>query len=162
MSLVTFSYSYKEKNYSKSFNLTVNSALPLFEVDTTFGVSGEITVPRPFLNTFLNFEFDGSGNIFFSTSTYNLADTKIDRAFLSRYSVSSGGLDLTFNGSGSRELDMGGSYDWAGQILVEDDGKFTEVLISEDAAAEWKINLIRFNADGTPDASFGTIGRAHV
>lgn len=68
-----------------------------------------------------------------------------------------GTADVTFGaGSGAALLDLGGQ-DIAEDVLVQQDGKL--VLVgSSTVAGNTNIAIVRFNADGTPDSTFGAAG----
>lgn len=70
-----------------------------------------------------------------------------------------GDLDLTFSGDGKVLTDVSARGDFAGAIAIQGDGK---IVVAGGAAWETrdpKITLVRYNADGTLDTSFGGDGK---
>ena len=68
---------------------------------------------------------------------------------LVRYN-SNGSLDTTFDGDGKVINDVGGGYDGASGVVVQTDGKI--VVCGSGYLADTAI--VRYNPDGSPDASF--------
>jgi uncharacterized delta-60 repeat protein len=71
-----------------------------------------------------------------------------------------GDLDATFGEGGIVRFDADGDSDYATSIFTQSDGKLlvgrTNDLETDD------FSVLRFNADGTPDASFGADGRTSL
>lgn len=72
-----------------------------------------------------------------------------------------GTLDSTFGTGGKATTDLGSTGDFPGTVAIQPDGKivvagqtYTDVERSYDFAA------VRYNADGTPDSTFGIDGKA--
>ncbi len=78
-----------------------------------------------------------------------------------RYTAT-GALDTTFNGTGSRQIDFFGREDEAQFVLVQPDQKVVVVGKSFDPARGTPVTIVRLNADGSFDNSFGTNGIATV
>ena len=72
--------------------------------------------------------------------------------------AASGDLDPTFGGDGSATapLDTGAT---PSKVVIQSDGK---VLVLSGGYAQAFDVVTRFNADGTPDATFGANGQAHL
>jgi uncharacterized delta-60 repeat protein len=64
-----------------------------------------------------------------------------------------GDLDTSFNGTGKVFTNLGVSTNWSDDIKVLADNKFLLV-----GSVNPGILLVRYNSDGTPDASFGSSG----
>ncbi len=87
----------------------------------------------------------------FSTSA-SLQDFSI-----ARYNVD-GSLDTTFNGTGYNIVNMAGPQDVGYRVVVQSDGKYI-VAGQADSASTDDFALVRFNANGTLDTTFGTGGK---
>ncbi|MFD9306259.1 calcium-binding protein [Streptomyces sp. NPDC060048] len=74
---------------------------------------------------------------------------------LARY-LPNGSLDTTFSGDGMVTADFGGT-EFGNAVAVQPDGR---ILVAGSGGAGFA--LLRYNADGSPDAGFGTGGRASV
>ena len=75
---------------------------------------------------------------------------------VARYN-SNGTLDPTFNGSGTVLTSFHPASDSATGVAVQTDGKI--VLVGNSTDGTPHMALARFNANGTPDSSFGTGGK---
>ncbi|MEU6162649.1 calcium-binding protein [Streptomyces tanashiensis] len=74
---------------------------------------------------------------------------------VARYNTN-GTLDTTFSGDGMVTADFGGT-EFGNAVAVQPDGK---ILAAGAGGAGYA--LLRYNANGTPDAGFGTAGRTSV
>jgi len=79
-------------------------------------------------------------------------DTKIAVA---RYEAD-GSLDLSFGGDGKVTTDFTGTYDAAYAVAVQADGR---IVVAGTARAYQTFALVRYDSDGTRDATFGNAGR---
>jgi uncharacterized delta-60 repeat protein len=70
-----------------------------------------------------------------------------------------GSLDTTFGGGGTATVDFGSLADLLGGAVLQPDGKI--VLAGYTQATE-DVAVARLNANGSPDATFGTGGKATV
>lgn len=70
-----------------------------------------------------------------------------------------GSLDTTFGSGGTATVDFGSLADLLGGAVLQPDGKI--VLAGYTQASE-DVAVARLNADGSPDATFGTGGKATV
>src|SRR5262245_60086305 len=68
-----------------------------------------------------------------------------------------GDLDFTFGQHGRAFIDLPGDFDGAATVIQQPDGKL--VVGRENEAANDDFSVLRFNVDGTLDASFGHEGR---
>src|SRR5262249_44457908 len=70
----------------------------------------------------------------------------------------SGDLDVTF-GAGGKVLTDVGAVDWASDVAVQGDGKIVAVGQADgDGVNTGKFALVRYDRNGSPDATFGTAG----
>ena len=71
----------------------------------------------------------------------------------------SGALDTTFDTDGKATADFASFDDRANAVAVQDDGKIVVAGYSYQASSDSDFALVRYNADGSLDAGFGTGGR---
>ncbi|HEX8351747.1 MAG TPA: HYR domain-containing protein [Pyrinomonadaceae bacterium] len=125
--------------------------------DPSFGTGGSVRLLFPtFLSvTALGVQPDGK-SILAGSSLVGAGYDLVAR----RYNAD-GTPDTAFGAGGQATTDFGGPADFAGVVIVQPDGKvvvggssYQGLDNSHDFAAA------RYNADGTPDASFGAGGRA--
>lgn len=74
-----------------------------------------------------------------------------------RVLFAAGDPDPTFGGDGVATFDLN-VHDWANGVAVQADGKVLAVGRTTRADEESDFLVVRFNADGTPDAGFGAGG----
>ena len=74
---------------------------------------------------------------------------------------SNGTLDLGFGGSGTGQLasDIGGRVNTARQLVLQSDGR---IVVSGTPPGAQHTDLMRFNANGLPDNSFGGNGKLTI
>lgn len=71
-----------------------------------------------------------------------------------------GSLDTTFSGDGIATVDFMASNDYAYGVAIQSDGKIVVVGDAENPVAFLtQLGVVRLNADGTLDTSFGTGGK---
>jgi uncharacterized delta-60 repeat protein len=130
-------------------------------LDTNFGMGGNLcanTSPAGTgLTSSIAMQADGkiivSGN--FTTSFTNPFDFIVFRF------NQNGTLDTSFDGDGYARTDLNGGNDAALSILVQPDGKIVAVGSARAVnAPDTGYGLVRYNADGSLDASFGAAGKA--
>ena len=124
--------------------------------DATFGVGGKATT-----------DFFGDNDSSYSVAlqsdgkiiaagpvTNNVSDNDFG---LARYN-NDGSLDATFGAGGKVTTDFFGSNDGAFRIAIQADGK---VIAVGSAIVGFQLDfaLARYNADGTPDVTFGIAGK---
>jgi uncharacterized delta-60 repeat protein len=115
-----------------------------------------------------DFAFDGHGNIVVvGDDTHEFVDSPPQYALAMTRYTPDGRLDVRFGRSGRvGGLDAGAA--WPGnveRVLVGDDGKIVVGGSSELGfyeALDQSMVVLRFGADGSPDATFGANGRAAV
>lgn len=79
---------------------------------------------------------------------------------LARYN-SDGTLDPTFAGDGKVKTDFVGRHDFANAVVIQTDGKIVAAGLAGFSRTRGKgrFSLARYNADGTPDATFSGDGK---
>jgi uncharacterized delta-60 repeat protein len=70
-----------------------------------------------------------------------------------------GSLDTSFGGDGKVITAFTENYDAALTVAIQRDGKIVAAGVSHDADGEWLAALVRYNIDGSLDASFGSDGK---
>jgi uncharacterized delta-60 repeat protein len=143
---------------SKDF--TVSRYLSNGSPDTAFGNNGIIYTPvgTNTANTSAAMKVR-SGKIVV-TGTARFADHHIinDDVAIVRYNLGDGSLDTTFDGDGKRIDEFGNLSSFAQGVAIQPDGKII-VAGYADTSLDLDFAVMRFNADGTLDPSFGGDGK---
>lgn len=128
-------------------------------LDASFGTGGTLytEVPDHVYGRIMGVEVLASGKIVAGGSAYSGG---IDRVVLARYN-SNGSLDATFGTGGLVSVaPPAGTQETLDDIAVLADGRILATGNSyTNATGQKTFVLLRFNADGSPDATFGTGGR---
>jgi len=131
--------------------------------DTKFGVGGEVRLPAPAPLEILRLrrvEAGPNGTVYATGSAYRKDDTDY-RGFVLRL-LPDGTPDPSFGAGGFAWLHPL-TYEFRGDMIgIDASGRITIAGYTIDTVA-WKWNdaravIIRLNADGTPDATYGTGG----
>jgi uncharacterized delta-60 repeat protein len=122
-------------------------------LDTTFDGDGRVTTPLSLTNS----DIIADVAIQADDRIVAVGNANTDFAVV-RYDTD-GSLDATFGGTGIITINFGGIGAQATAVVVQPDGKVlaagtTSVVGNTDAV------LLRYNVDGSPDASFGTGGQS--
>lgn len=137
-------------------NSVVGRLLPSGAIDTSFNTSGVRTVDMSpsGANSVAAIALQSDGRIIatgYATPSAGQQDFGVFRL------TSGGALDTSFNTSGIRLIDLGGTQDRAGAVSVMPDGKI--LLAGETNAGVGRdLAVVRLNADGSGDSTFGTGG----
>src|SRR5258706_1447170 len=134
------------------------------QVDTTFGVGGVATAAGAGVPNLLT--VDADGKILVATTQRDMrtigsmTSDRATRVNVVRFTAD-GALDATFGNNGVVGKSAVGNEGqiWARQVVVAPDGK---VLLMGNESGDDGVNadyVIRFNADGSRDMSFGNSGR---
>ena len=94
------------------------------------------------------------GKIVVAGSSYNIFSNDFA---LVRYNAD-GSLDTSFGGTGKITTDFGGVFEGGGSLAVQADGKIVVVGSTSDGDTS-SVALVRYNADGSLDTSFGGTGK---
>jgi uncharacterized delta-60 repeat protein len=78
--------------------------------------------------------------------------------FLARYNAN-GSLDISFDGDGTVTTELGSYYDVANAVAVQPDGKIVAAGTGYDDAGAFSFAVVRYNSDGSFDASFDGDGK---
>lgn len=134
--------------------------------DTTFGSSGRVyTSFFGFGDQILSLAVDSTNRIVAAGYT-NIANSScglyVQDFALARY-TQDGVLDNSFSGDGRLSTDVYGGSDWARSVALQPDGK---ILVAGSAwssdSSVGDFALVSYNANGTPDSSFGILGTGVV
>jgi uncharacterized delta-60 repeat protein len=137
-------------------------------LDSTFGSGGKVrtdlssTSPIRPVNSIINsIALQQDGKIVAAGQRNTFMQNSLDFA-LARYN-SDGSLDPTFGSGGIVTIDFRGLNDAANAVTIQPDGKiiaggFTDVTTIVQFLFDFAI--VRFNSDGSLDASFGVGGKA--
>jgi len=124
-------------------------------LDSSFGTGGKATVDFGGHDGALDVAVQPDGKIVLvgRTDTVGSGDFAIARL------NTNGTLDTTFSGDGELTAGYGAANELALGVAIQQNGKIV-VLGNGDASLDFV--LLRLNADGSPDASFGTGGTVAV
>lgn len=118
-------------------------------LDTSFGISGIVSISNAINTTFNNIIKDEDGRYLLTgTNNQNIAVWRVS---------SEGELDPTFSNNGMFEYDGGGTIEAIYQLLLQSDGKIIAIGTSHDGVDRY-MTVLRLNDTGTLDNSFGTNG----
>ena len=137
-------------------NSVVGRLLPNGEIDTSFNTTGATTVDMSpsGADSVAAIALQSDSRIIatgYATPSAGQEDFGVFRL------TSDGALDISFNTSGIRLIDLGGTQDRAGAVSVMPDGKI--LLAGETNAGVGRdLAVVRLNADGSVDSTFGTGG----
>lgn len=134
--------------------------LPDGALDTSFNSSGfTITQVSPWLDGIHAMALLPDGKIVVAGTSSDNSGTNDDMV-VARYSTA-GVLDAAFNGTGIKTVDTGTGTALAAALLVQPDGRIVVAGSQQNGSAN-DFAVIRLNADGTMDSSFGASGKAVV
>ena len=129
------------------------------DLDTTFDTDGIVTTRTGIGHTYQfvrSIALQSDGKIV-ATGYSEITGNGYDFAIV-RYNAN-GTLDTTFGGGdGIVTTDFGNSDNAALSMALQSDGKIVVAGFSINAGTNFDIAVGRYNADGTPDTSFGTGG----
>ena len=129
------------------------------DLDSTFGTAGRVTVPLPngAVAAAAAVQNDGKIVVVGTTNWYG-GGSNFD--VIAVRLNANGTLDSTFDGDGIAVLDYGSDISSAAAVCITAAGK---ILIAGDTAGspsfDYQTALIRLNADGSRDTTFGGTGR---
>ena len=120
-------------------------------LDPTFSGDGIVTTPAGDTAALAyDVAIDGNGNIV----VVGIADTGGDFDVATARYTSAGALDTTFSDDGIDVLQLGPADDFGKSVAIQSDNKIV-VGGSTWVSPASNMALIRYNTDGTPDATFG-------
>jgi uncharacterized delta-60 repeat protein len=135
-------------------------------LDTSFGVGGKVTLNVSDLATgddeAHGIAIQSDGKIVVAGFAYHLFSDAEDDFALVRLDAD-GSLDTGFGADGKVMTDLGSNYDYGHSVALQSDGRIVVVGSTVSASfTDSDLAVARYNADGSPDASFGSSGRVTV
>jgi uncharacterized delta-60 repeat protein len=148
----------------RAVNSTLNNTAPYWQfpvpgsLDTTFGTGGEVTT-----NFGSDFDYaaalilDNSDRLVVAGGRFN--GSNMDFA-LARYTAN-GTLDTTFGTGGIITTDIGSSNDIAKALILDSSNRLVVAGEFDNSTngSNHRFALVRYNADGSLDTTFGTGGK---
>ena len=124
-------------------------------LDTSFGADGKLTTPVSSSNDHAHgVAVQSDGKIVVAGESYN--GSTYDFAAV-RYNTN-GSLDTTFDGDGKLTTRVGASNDYCQSVALQPDGKILMAGLSSNGNNN-DFTVVRYNSDGTLDASFNADGK---
>ncbi len=142
-----------DKSATKDFNLTVRG--PPGSLDTSFATGTVITPVGPGEDYAEAIAVQSDGKIILAGRSNTGAGNDFA---LVRYNRD-GSLDTSFGTGGKVTTAVGSGGDEAYAVAVQSDGKILAAGSADGGASGLDFALVRYNADGSLDASFGTGGK---
>jgi uncharacterized delta-60 repeat protein len=128
------------------------------DLDTSFGTGGKVTTDFGGNDTGWAVAVQRDGKAVVAGDRWDPGPN--DDFLLARYTVR-GVLDPTFDDDGKVTTDFGGSFDGAGDVAIQPDGKILAVGwgFRSPPGRAMDFALARYNTDGSLDVSFGEGGK---
>ena len=137
-----------------TFNLQVPAWAADGDLDTSFGTGGKVTTAIGSADdTAYSVVLQSDGKIIAVGQSDNGANT--DFAVV-RYNAD-GSLDTSFGSGGKVTTAIGSSNDNARSVVLQSDGKI--VVVGNSWSSAYDFAVVRYNADGSLDTSFGSGGK---
>lgn len=135
---------------------------PNGSLDTSFGSGGRVTTDFGLTETASSVAVQPDGKIVVGGGTYPLFPSQGGQFALARYN-SNGSLDTSFGNGGLVRTSFGTEGCFAAALVVQADGKIIAagtnyIDFSSDQSSNTDFGLVRYNPDGTLDATFGNGG----
>ncbi len=123
-------------------------------LDTTFGTGGKVVAPIGNSDDFASsVAIQTDGKIVVAGAS---SDGATDDFAVARFNAN-GALDTTFGTGGKVVTPVGSSDDFASSVIVQTDGKI--IVAGDSNTGNNDFALVRYNAGGTLDTTFGTGGK---
>lgn len=138
-------------------------------LDTTFGSNGSVgnvVGPTNFGAEILDLAMQADGRIVAAGTARGSSLSTLAYDFAAARLNADGSRDPTFNGGNALQVDWVGAPDRAARVLLQPDGKIvlagqtTTVYVPATGSQDSAMALVRLNADGSLDPTFGSGGRA--
>ncbi len=125
-------------------------------LDLTFGSGGRVTTSFSDPSVAISIALQSDGKIV-AAGTLNSFQGSTENFALARYN-SDGSLDATFGSGGKIITDLFGDFDRAAGLVINADGKIVVAGMTSQPGALADFALVRYNSDGSLDATFGAGG----
>lgn len=123
--------------------------------DTSFNLTGIVTTDLGFADDYVqSVAIQPDGKIV--AAGYRFDGTNFEVA-VARYNAS-GSLDTSFNGTGMVVTAVGSGDIRATSVLIQSNGRLVAAGFAWDGVSDYDLALVRYNADGSIDTSFGVSG----
>jgi len=138
-------------------------------LDTTFGSNGSVgnvVGPTNFGAEILDLAMQADGRIVAAGTARGSSLSTLAYDFAAARLNADGSRDPTFNGGNALQVDWVGAPDRAARVLLQPDGRIvlagqaTTVYVPATGSQDSAMALVRLNADGSLDPTFGSGGRA--
>ena len=123
-------------------------------LDPTFGSGGRVTTSVGAGDSGYSLAVDASGRVLVAGESFNGTDYDF---LVVRY-LADGSLDSTFGVGGSVVTDLLDSDSGTNALTVQADGSIVVVGNVQNGTGDYDIAVVRYLADGSLDAGFGTAG----
>lgn len=126
-------------------------------LDSNFGSSGKVTTNLTYRDSATTILLQPDGKILLAGEAYDNNTLESDIALV-RYNAN-GSLDTSFGVNGKVITDLTDLFDLAKAVVIQPDGKIVLVGTSSyDVNREFDFTVVRYNINGSLDASFGSNG----
>jgi uncharacterized delta-60 repeat protein len=129
-------------------------------LDSSFGTAGVVETgagPWNSISEMIGMDLQSDGKIVVGGNVHNPTNPNSDFDFLlARYNAN-GSIDSSFGTNGEVITDVNNEENWGASVAVQPDGK---ILLG--GTAFFATVILRFNANGSPDATFGTGGQVVI
>ncbi len=154
---------------SDSSSASTNFALARYNTDGTldssFGTGGKVITDFAGGSDAANAVVIQSNGKIIAAGYSRTSNVQGDDFAVVRYNTD-GSLDNSFGTGGKVLTDFGGSLEFADEIIIQSDGKIIAAGTSGNFVSgsgfRRKFTLVRYNADGSLDTSFGTGGKVQT
>jgi uncharacterized delta-60 repeat protein len=154
---------------SNSSSASTNFALARYNTDGTldssFGTGGKVITDFAGGSDAANAVAIQSNGKIVAAGYSRASNVQGDDFAVARYNTD-GTLDNSFGTGGKVITDFGGSFEFADEIIIQSDGKIIAAGVSGNfvpgSGFRRKFALVRYNADGSLDTSFGTGGKVQT
>jgi uncharacterized delta-60 repeat protein len=124
-------------------------------IDTSFGSQGSVAIHFPDENSWASdVEIQADGKIVVAVNSFEHG-----KYIVARFD-STGDLDSTFGNAGIAVVQVGATNDVVYDLAIQADGKIVAAGGSFDTTSD--NSLIRLNSNGSPDTSFGSMGKVRI
>ncbi|MEO6435898.1 MAG: PKD domain-containing protein [Tepidisphaeraceae bacterium] len=132
------------------------------ELDLTFGGTGKVTLDYLNRNDFGFAVAVQNDNKVLAAGWISSGTATGNDVAIARFNED-GSLDMTFGGgTGKVVTDLGSSFDTANSLAVQSDGRIVLAGETRTSTSSTDFALVRYNADGSLDTSFGTGGKVRT
>ncbi len=131
-------------------------------LDSSFGTGGKAIIPMGnFDDSVISVIQQGDGKLVLGVRSYSFVNSYSDKYDYSIVRLNAdGSLDSSFGTGGKAGIPMGNFSDVVTSVIQQADGKLVLGGYSSRDAGNSDYSIVRLNANGSLDSSFGTGGKA--